>query len=131
MRRKTIRTGTQIVLLGSFLLGAVLQAQDRTARSAWTWNNSDGPTKIEVTVENKVEFNEDYSDIAAIPYDGALRIYDSRGAHARRLVISAAPNGDLRRDYWVDGQARPFDAEARTWFRGVLLEAVRQGLDAR
>ncbi len=127
--RRTLQTA--MVALGIALLSAALQAQDKSNRSIWTWNDSDGPQKIEVKIENKVEFNEDYSDVAAIPFDGALRIYDSRGARARRLVITAAPNGDLRRDYWLDGQARPFDAEARTWFRGVLLEAVRQGLDAK
>ncbi len=105
--------------------------KDKSDRSNWTWNNSDGPQKIEVKVENKVDFNEDYSDVAAIPYDGALRIYDSRGSRTMRLVVTAAPNGELRRDYWVDGQARPFDAEARTWLRNVLLEAVHQGLDAK
>ena len=133
MRRKFSRTAVQfgLVTLGIALLFALLQAQDKSARSNWTWNNSDGPQKIEVRVENKVEFNEDYSDVAAIPFDGALRIYDSRGSRALRLAITAAPNGELRRDYWVDGKAQTFDAAGRTWLRGVLLEAVRQGLDAR
>ena len=113
------------------LLMTVAQAQDKSARSTWAWNNSDGPQKIEVNVENKVEFNDDYSDVASIPYDGALRIHDSRGPRKFRLVITAGANGELRRDYWVDGQARAFDAAGRTWLRGVLLEAVRQGLDAK
>jgi len=122
---------TVIYLPCVVLLMTAAHAQDKSDRSAWTWNNSDGPQKIEVKVENKVEFNEDYSDVAAILYDGALRIYDSRGPRTLRLAITAAPNGELRREYWVDGQARAFDAEARTWLRGVLLEAVRQGLDAK
>ena len=133
MRRKFMRRAVQLglVMIGIALLFVLLQAQDKSDRSNWTWNNSDGPQKIEVKVENKVEFNEDHSDVAAIPYDGALRIYDSRGPRAFRLVITGAPNGELRRDYWVDGKAQPFDAAARTWMRAVLLEAVRQGLDAQ
>lgn len=133
MRRRFIRLSAQIGLLifGIVTLGSLLHAQDKSGRSTWTWNNSDGPQKIEVKVENKVEFNEDYSDVAAIPYDGSLRIYDSRGTRTMRLAVTGAPNGELRRDYWVDGQARAFDAEARTWLRNVLLEAVRQGLDAK
>src|ERR1041385_745288 len=133
MRGKFIRTAVQFGLatLGIALLFALLQAQDKSARSNWTWNNSDGPQKIEVRVENKVEFNEDYSDVAAIPFDGALHVYDTRGPRALRLAITAAPNGELRRDYWVDGKAQTFDAQGRTWLRGVLLEAVRQGLDAK
>jgi hypothetical protein len=133
MTRKCIRSAVPVGLL-IFAVGlsfSLSHAQDKSDRSTWTWNNSDGPQKIEVKVENKVEFNEDYSDVAAIPFDGALRIYDSRGPRAMRLVITAAPNGELRRDYWVDGQARPFDAAGRTWLRSVLLEAVRQGLDAK
>ena len=133
MKRKLIRTVVQVGLLmfGSVALLSLAHAQDKSDRSNWTWNNSDGAQKIEVKVENKVDFNEDYSDVAAIPYDGALRIYDSRGPRTMRLVITAAPNGQLRRDYWVDGQARAFDAPGQTWLRGVLLEAVRQGLDAQ
>ncbi len=118
-----------VAVVGIFLVPAM--AQEKSSHSTWAWNNSDGPTKIEVAVENKVEFNEDYSDVASIPYDGALRIHDSRGSRTIRLVITAAPNGELRRDYWVDGQAQAFDAQARTWLRAVLLEAVRQGLDAK
>ena len=133
MRKKFVRRAVQIELatIVIALSFALLQGQDKPARSAWTWNNSDGPTKIEVTVENRVEFNDDYSDVASIPYDGQLRIYDSRGSRAFRLVISAGANGVLRRDYWVDGKAQSFDAQGRTWLRGVLLEAVRQGLDAK
>src|SRR5204862_175492 len=121
MRRTVIRKVARFGLLacGIALLVALVPAQDKSERNTWTWNNSDGPQKIEVKIENKVEFNEDYSDVAAIPYDGSLRIYDSRGSRTFRLAITAAPNGELRRDYCVDGQARPFDAEARTWLRNV------------
>src|SRR5262245_44696866 len=123
MTRKFIggSTKTALLLIGIVFLFSTVHAQDKSDRHTWTWNNSDGPTKIEVRVENKVEFNDDYSDVANIPYDGELRIYDSRGAHTFKLVVTASPNGGLRRDYWVDGQVRSFDAEARTWLRGVLL----------
>ncbi|HEX3144157.1 MAG TPA: hypothetical protein VHQ64_09305 [Pyrinomonadaceae bacterium] len=133
MKRKLIRTAVQVGLLmfGSVLLPAASHAQDKSDRSNWTWNNSDGSQKIEVKVENKVEFNEDYSDVAAVSNGGALRIYDSRGPSTIRLAITAAPNGELRHDYWVDGKSRAFDAQGRTWLRAVLLEAVRQGLDAQ
>ena len=121
-----------MVMLGICLLTPSSHSQEKSERSAWTWNNSDGGQKIEVKVENKVEFNEDYTDVSAIPADGALRIFDSRGAHTFRLTITRDSSGELRRDYSVDGQSRPFDAEGRRWFRTVLLQAVREGaLDAR
>lgn len=109
-----------------------LRSQEKSGRNTWTWNNSDDGRKIEVKVENKVEFNEDYSDVAAIPYDGALRIHDSRGPRTFRLVITSGSSGELRRDYSIDGQVRTFDAEGQAWLRRVLLQGVREGgLDAR
>src|ERR1051325_5401798 len=135
MTRKFIggSTTTVLLLLGVIALVSSLHAQDKTSRNTWTWNNSDDGKKIEVRVENKVDFNDDYSDVASIPGDGELRIYDSRSsAHTFKLVVTAAPNGGLRRDYWVDGQVRSFDAQARAWLRGVLLQAAREGgLDAK
>ena len=134
MKRKFIggSTKTALLLMGIVCVFSVASAQDKSNRNTWTWNNSDDGKKIEVRVENKVEFNDDYSDVANIPDDGELRIYDSRGPHTFKLAITAAPNGGLRRDYWVDGQVRPFDAEARAWLRNVLLQATREGgLDAK
>jgi hypothetical protein len=123
---------TAIVMLGICLVTPSSQSQEKSGRNAWTWNNSDDGRKIEVKVENKVEFNDDYSDVSAIPDDGALRIHDSRGPRTFRLVITRASAGDLRRDYSVDGQSRFLDQEGRAWLRAVLLQAVREGgLDAR
>jgi hypothetical protein len=134
MRREFIggSTKTALMLFGIVALCSLAGAQDKSDRNTWTWSNSDGGKKIEVSVENKVEFNDDYSDVANIPSDGELRVYDSRGARRLKLVITAAPGSGLRRDYWVDGQVRTFDAEARAWLADVLLQAARQGgLDAK
>src|SRR5258705_3617757 len=120
-----------ILMFGIFLLAPSLRSQEKSGRSTWTWNNSDDGRKIEVKVENKVEFNDDYSDVAAIPDDGALRIHDSRGPRTFRLTIIRGSDGELRRDYSINGQSRSFDAEGREWFRAVLLQATREGgLDA-
>jgi hypothetical protein len=134
MKRKFIggSTTTALLIAGVVVLFSLGHAQNKSDRHTWTWNNSDDGKKIEVSVQDKVEFNEDYSDVANIPYDGELRIYDSRGAHTFKLVVTGAPGGGLRRDYWVDGQAHTFDADARTWLRTVLLQATREGgLDAK
>jgi hypothetical protein len=134
MRQKLFKSMAvaAVLMFGICLLTPSLHSQEKSGRSTWTWNNSDDGRKIEVKVENKVEFNDDYSDVSAIPDDGALRIHDSRGPRTFRLVITRGSAGDLRRDYSVDGQPRSFDAEGRAWLRGVLLQAVREGgLDAR
>jgi hypothetical protein len=121
-----------MVMLGICLMTPSSRSQEKSDRNTWTWINADDRKKIEVKVENKVEFNEDYSDVSAIPGDGALRIHDSRSAHTFRLVIARDSAGGIRRDYSVDGQSRTFDAEGQSWLRTVLLQAVREGgLDAR
>jgi hypothetical protein len=133
MKHKTLRTAIHLTLLicAASLMTVSLRAQEKSTRNTWAWNNSDNGRKIEVKVENKVEFNDDYSDVAAIPADGALRIYDSRGPRTIRLAITRGSAGELRRDYSIDGQSRSFDAEGQRWLRAVLLQAVREGgLDA-
>jgi len=128
---------TKIILfaLVVFALAAVVSAQKtetNESKSTWNWIQSDNNKKIEVRVENKVEFNDDYSDVSSIPSDGSLKIIDSRGPHSIRLQVTRGAAGDLKREYSVDGRTREFDNEARQWLRGVLLQAAREGgLDAR
>ena len=128
---------TRIVLLALMTIGlafvAVAQITESTKnRSTWNWIQSDDGKKIEVRVENKVEFNDDYSDVANIPGDGALKIIDSRGSHTYRLNVTRGSAGALKREYFVDGRAHEFDGEGRQWLRGVLLQATREGgLDAK
>ncbi|MCA1631989.1 MAG: hypothetical protein LC785_09020 [Acidobacteria bacterium] len=108
-------------------------ARAQESRNTWTWSHSDDNKKLEVKVENKVEFNEDYSDVSDIPSDGALRIVDTRDSSmARRLVVTRGASGELQRDYALNGARREFDAAAREWLRATLLVAARRGgLDAR
>ena len=109
------------------------RSQGGKERSTWTWINTDDGKKIEVKVEEKVEFNEDYSDVSDIPSDGALRIIDTRDpSKARRLVVTRGASGELNRNYTFNGASRDFDAAAREWLRATLLLAARRGgLDAR
>jgi hypothetical protein len=120
------------VLAASLLTAAAVRAQSSASHNNWTWVHSDDDKKIEVKVEGKVEFNDDYSDVASIPADGALRIHDSRYADTVRLSVTRGANGELLRNYTVNGARRDFDARAQTWLRDVLLLAARQGgLDAQ
>jgi len=127
--RLTLRVG--LLLGATVLLAGPLRSQEQAGRSKWTWNSSDDGRRIEVTVENRVDFSEDYAEVTAIPFDGALRIYDSRGARTLRLAITRGPAGDLRRDYSINGQSSSFETSGRDWLRAVLLQAAREGgLDA-
>ncbi|MDQ3907961.1 MAG: hypothetical protein M3268_06415 [Acidobacteriota bacterium] len=119
-------------LAASILAAGAAWAQSTGGRDVWNWIRSDDNKKIEVRVEGKVEFNEDYSDVASIPSDGALRITDSRAGDTLRLSVTRGSDGSLLRDYTVNGARHDFDAGARAWLREVLLLAARQGgLDAR
>ena len=130
MKFKSILTAVLILTL-SCLAGAQ-KTEVNESRSTWNWIQSDESKKIEVRVENKVEFNDDYSDVSNIPGDGSLKIIDSRGPRTFRLLITRGAAGELKREYSVDGRLREFDNEGRQWLRTVLLQAVREGgLDAR
>lgn len=130
------RIGFSIALL-LFVLGLAgvdntARAQQSQERSAWTWNNSDDGLKMEVKVEGKVEFTDDYSDVQQVSDDGALRVREERPGLAKRYVVTRGADGQLRRSFTVNGEARALDTEAREWLRGMLLTATRQGgLDAR
>jgi hypothetical protein len=130
MKLKSILTAVFILTFSCLVVAQKTESNQN--RSNWNWINSDDGKKIEVRVENKVEFNDDYSDVSNIPGDGALKIFDSRGSHTFRLHITRGAAGELKREYSVDGRTREFDNEGRQWLRAVLLQAVREGgLDAR
>ncbi|HSE32530.1 MAG TPA: hypothetical protein VLA93_13240 [Pyrinomonadaceae bacterium] len=130
MKLKVILTFVLIMTLSCLAAGQMNEVN--RDKSTWNWISSDDGRKIEVRVENKVEFNDDYSDVSNIPGDGSLKIFDSRGPRTFRLQITRGAAGELKREYSVDGQRREFDNEGRQWLRTVLLQAVREGgLEAR
>jgi hypothetical protein len=131
--RKIFKATLCAALVALAATPAPAPARAQVERHTWNWINDDGGRKIEVKVENKVEFNDDYTDVSDIPSDGALRIVDTRNpSMSRRLVVTRGASGELRRDYTFNGASRDFDAAAREWLRQTLLLAARQGgLDAR
>jgi hypothetical protein len=131
--RKIFKATLCVSLLALAATLTQVPARAQSERNAWTWVNSDDGKKIEVKVEGKVEFNEDYSDVSDITSDGALRIIDPRDpSMARRLVVTRGASGELNRNYTFNGATRDFDSAAREWLRATLLLAARRGgLDAR
>src|SRR4029453_1306776 len=130
MKTKAILVLLLMTSVGHAAMGQITESTKN--RSTWNWIQSDDGKKIEVRVENKVEFNDDYSDVANIPDDGALKIIDSRGSHTYRLNVTRGSAGELKREYFVDGGAHEFDSEGRQWLRAVMLQATREGgLDAK
>lgn len=98
----------------------------------WTWKWKENDVGLEVVLRGKVEFTDDYSDITSISPGGSLLIKDERGGVTRKIEITQSAGGGLNRSYSINGEHRPYDAEARAWFAKILFEAVRQaGFDAR
>jgi hypothetical protein len=86
--------------------------------------------RIRLSSVGKFSFNEDYSDIAAVSPDGQVVVEVDYGDHDRRLTIRRV-NGGLERVYKVDGDSRPFDAEAKSWLAETIIYVLRRtGYDA-
>jgi hypothetical protein len=98
----------------------------------WNWIHKDDSESLEVNIRGKVEFEDDYTDIKGISGDnGRIRVADERGGTSRKFEATVTADG-LKRSYWVNGESRPFDNEARSWLAKVLNDTVRQGgYDAR
>jgi hypothetical protein len=116
--------------------GAAAQHKTRNSISqrdnVWVWNRSENGNSLEMTVRGEVEFNDDYTEVRRVTDGGSLEIRETRGGVRRRLEIEAGPGGGLSVSYFVNGQSRPYDAEAKAWFARVLDEAVTEsGLNAR
>ncbi|MCI0390038.1 MAG: hypothetical protein MOB07_14910 [Acidobacteria bacterium] len=98
--------------------------------NVWVWNRSENGTSLEMTIRGEVEFNDDYTDVKRLTSGSSLEIREKRGGMSRRLEIEAGASG-LIVFYFVDGQSRPYDAEAKAWFARILSEAVTEsGLNA-
>jgi hypothetical protein len=96
------------------------------------WEHRGGNDGADITLGSKnVEFNDDYTDVERITGDGYFRLSETRDGRVRRLEITPGADGGLKRAYWEDGDARPFDAEARRWLAKLLSDAVAgSGFDA-
>ena len=115
---------------------AVWQVAGQTRNSisrddgVWVWSWSEDGNSLELTVKGEVQFADDYTSVKQMSPGSSLRLKEKRGGLNRRLEIASSAAG-MTFSYSVDGQTRPYDAEAKAWFSKVLTEAVTQtGLDA-
>ncbi|HEV2802109.1 MAG TPA: hypothetical protein VGW12_16660 [Pyrinomonadaceae bacterium] len=96
------------------------------------WEHRSGDDDADVTLNAKnVEFNDDYTDVERIAADGYFRLSEKRGGRVRRVEITPGADGVLKRAYWEQNEARPFDDGARKWLGKLLAESVAgSGYDA-
>jgi hypothetical protein len=140
---KALLFAFSLLLFSAMLQGNVTQAtaslqstsvhQDsRDGSSNWTWNHSNNGLRIKVHISGKVEFNDDYTEIVSITNGGSLSILEERNGVTRKFEAIPSADGSLKRSYYLQGESRALDSEARAWLSRMLLDTVRQsGYDAK
>jgi beta-lactamase regulating signal transducer with metallopeptidase domain len=81
-----------------------------------------GGCSIRFAASGKFKFTPDFSDIASVSSGGYVTIDVDYGAHDRRLTIR--PNGE--RVFKIDGEVRPYDAEAKAWLTETITFLLRR-----
>lgn len=110
--------------------GAQTQKRSDESRSTMRWEHSDDGWRFRVEIQGKAEFTEDYTDIRDVSDGGYVRIEEDRNGQSRRYEVRRNAE-QLKRIYYVNGEARTVDQEARTWLARIVLDCVRQsGIDA-
>jgi len=86
-----------------------------------------GGCRVLLSATGKFRFNEDYTDIGTVATGSQVVVEVDYGAHDRRVTIR--PGNE--RVFKVDGDVRPFDAEAKAWLSETITFLLRRtGYDA-
>jgi uncharacterized protein YeeX (DUF496 family) len=91
------------------------------------WQMSDDGLKQLVEIRGRAEFTDDYKDIRDVTPGGYVKIEEQRDRQSRRYEVRRDLGGQLTRSYFVNGQSRAIDDDARVWIAKLVLQAVRQG----
>jgi hypothetical protein len=79
---------------------------------------------VDLRLDGKIEFNEDFTDIASISSGGFLRLDVTDGGVRHELELKPK-GGSLERVWRVDGKEQPYDDAARTWLASFLIDLDR------
>src|ERR1051325_10627881 len=112
----------------AFVNGSSTQTRAKVGeeRSTWVWSHRDDGVLVEIRVEGKVVFTDDYTDINGISEDGLFQARDERGGVARKLRVVRGADGGPERSYFVNGRKRGLDAKARVM--RILRERSARGV---
>lgn len=80
--------------------------------------------EIGLEAHGTVQYDDAFTDVASLSRGGWLEIWDRGGPDAHHLLISEE-KGALTRTFKVDGEHRPYDAEAARWLATTLGELDR------
>ncbi len=81
---------------------------------------------VEVRIDGEIDFTDDFMDIARLSSGSSFRIEEEDGRTRRWLEVTPGAGGQPEYEYRVDRDARPFDAAARAWYEGMLLQTFRR-----
>ncbi|MFN8580773.1 MAG: M56 family metallopeptidase [Gemmatimonadaceae bacterium] len=93
----------------------------RSMRVKW----SDEACRVTFDVEGDLRLNEDATDVVGLSRGGSLELNVKDGKASRRVTMDES-NGSIQRSYWVDGEKKPWDADAAAWFARALVALDRR-----
>lgn len=70
--------------------------------------------------EGRFDLAPNQNDIEALAPGSRLVLEQEKPGSITRIEISAGPDGEVRRSFTVDGEARPYDWEGRVWMAKTL-----------
>src|SRR6266849_2154260 len=85
-----------------------------------------GGCSIRFSATGKFTFTPDFTDIATVSSGVQVKVEVDYGAHDRRVTIQRGDGNSLQRVYKVDGDVKPFDAEAKGWLAETLTFMLRR-----
>ncbi len=85
-----------------------------------------GNCTVKLSSVGKFEFTGDFSDIVSVANGGQVVVEVDYGARDRRVTFRRGSGGTLERIYKVDGDVRPYDADAKSWFSETLTYLFRR-----
>jgi hypothetical protein len=124
---------TGSALCGTDTSSSSSSIDENDSRRRWTVRVTGRNCEIDLRVDGRVDFNPDFTDIASLSSGGSFRLNVLRNGVRHELTITEH-GGSLVRAWRVDGNERPYDAEAQRWLAAFLIDLDRQtavGVDTR
>lgn len=94
-------------------------------RDSWEYTNAVKGERLKVLVSGEVTFAPDDSGIVAMASGAEFELFEKSGGTRRSLEVENVA-GKLEHRYELDGDAHPFDAEARAWLARTLPHVMRE-----
>jgi beta-lactamase regulating signal transducer with metallopeptidase domain len=85
-----------------------------------------GNCTIKLSSVGKFQFTDDFTDIASVGNGGQVVVEVDYGARDRRVTFRRGSGGAVERIYKVDGDVRPYDADAKSWFTQTITYMFRR-----